>query len=262
MLLERHTVGAIEIPEHEHRDLCLHLQLAGQPDLEWWSEGSNRVEQTAPGSMILLHPGTRDRLRWQDTSDRLLISLRPEWLTAVAATHNAPAPDFRNRWALRDPALANLLQSMHTYAAEGFPLGSLYTDLLEQNLAHLLLHRFAATPITLPTRHAGLPEPKLRRALEYITDNLHRDLRLEDIAQQTGLSPFHFTRQFRSTLGQTPHQYLLDQRIARAKTLLRHTTLPVQEIAPQTGFSSPTNFVRAFRQRVGIAPASWRSGNS
>ncbi|MBW8749698.1 MAG: hypothetical protein JF584_19515 [Acidobacteria bacterium] len=64
VVLERHSVKPMEIPEHEHGDLCLHLQLSGDSDFEWWTEGKNRVETTAPGSMIVLPAGTRDRLRW------------------------------------------------------------------------------------------------------------------------------------------------------------------------------------------------------
>jgi AraC family transcriptional regulator len=70
VLLERHMVQPSEIPEHEHPDLCLHLQLSGTKDFEWWSGGHNAVEHTQPGSMILIPPGTRDRLYWQGASER------------------------------------------------------------------------------------------------------------------------------------------------------------------------------------------------
>lgn len=253
LVLEHRTVGAIEIPEHEHHDFCLHLQLRGSTEMEWWSEGQNRVEHTMPGSLILLAAGTRDRLRWSSPSERLVLSLKPELLQRVGGVDAAA---FHNRWSLRDPALANLLRELGREAKEEFPLGQLYADLLEEDLAELLVRRYAGVPPALQ-RHGGLPDAKLRRALEFITDNLGRDLRLGEIASEAGLSAFHFARQFRAATGQTPHQYLLDQRIARAKSLLTSRTLAVQDIAAQTGFSSATNFVRAFRQRVGVPPLAW-----
>ena len=100
--------------------------------------------------------------------------------------------------------------------------------------------------------------PQLRRAMEFITSSLDRNVSLEEIAHEVGLSPFHFAREFRAVTGQTPYQYLLDQRMARAKHLLRNHDWPVHEIATMTGFSSPVNFVRAFRQRVGATPGVWR----
>jgi AraC family transcriptional regulator len=72
------------------------------------------------------------------------------------------------------------------------------------------------------------------------------------------LSPFHFAREFRSSTGRTAYQYLLDQRIERAKHLLKHRSWQVHEIAQMTGFHSPVNFVRTFRQRVGQTPGAWR----
>ena len=92
-----------------------------------------------------------------------------------------------------------------------------------------------------------------------MTENLHRDVHLDEIARETGLSSFHFAREFRATTGQTPYQYLLDQRITRAKFLLRAKTSTVQDIAYETGFGSAVNFVRAFRQRVGVTPGAWQA---
>lgn len=259
VLLERHKVGAIEIPEHEHREFCLHLQLSGTPEMEWWSEGKNRVEQTSPGSMILLAPGTRDRLHWQASSERLILSLQPDLLNRTAEELSIKAgADFENRWSLRDPALENLLLEMHKQAEAEWPLGSLYADLLASGLATSVLRRYGAGAVPALSASGKLPLPKLRRAMDYITENLHRDLRLEEIAHELELSPFHFARVFRESSGQTPYQYLLDQRIARAKALLRLGTTPVQDIAKESGFTSPASFVRAFRERVGVTPGEWR----
>jgi AraC family transcriptional regulator len=68
-LLEQHLVKAGEIPEHEHQDFCIHLQLSGNADFEGWSEGKHSTERTEPGALIVLAPGTRDRLLWQGTSE-------------------------------------------------------------------------------------------------------------------------------------------------------------------------------------------------
>ena len=95
--------------------------------------------------------------------------------------------------------------------------------------------------------------------MEYITANLDRDIGLDEIASQIHLSPFHFARNFRAVTGQTPYQYLLDQRMDRAKLLLKkNRAWSVQEIASMAGFLSAASFVRAFRQRVGQSPGEWR----
>jgi AraC family transcriptional regulator len=93
--------------------------------------------------------------------------------------------------------------------------------------------------------------------LEFITDNLHREVRLKDVARTAGLSQFHFARLFREATRQTPHQYQLE-RIARAKYLLRTTSSRIDEIRIAVGFLSAASFSRSFTSREGMSPQSWR----
>jgi AraC family transcriptional regulator len=258
VLLERHKVSAIEIPEHTHREMCLHLQVSGQDAMEWWSGGRHGVEKTAPGSMILLPAGTEDRLRWHGESERLILTLRPELLERIAEESSGVAPEFEARWSLKDAGLRRLLAEMGREASEGWPLGRLYADLTAVGLVNQLLRRHAAHPVDPGLQKGGLPMPQLRHAMEFISANLDRNLSLEEIAREVRLSQFHFVREFRAVTCQTPYQYLLDQRMERARQLLRNRSWTVQEIASMTGFSSPANFVRTFRQRVGVTPGAWR----
>ncbi|MDE1163750.1 MAG: AraC family transcriptional regulator [Acidobacteriaceae bacterium] len=259
VLMERHDVGSIEIPEHQHNELCLHLQLAGTPEMEWWNDGRNRVETTAPGSMILLAPGTRDRLRWTDTSSRLVVSVKADLLERVAEEAGLKSGvDFANRWALRDAGLARLMQQMQREAADGFPLGGLYVDQLETRLVQALVRGYGSFDGRLRGFEGRLPQEKLRRALEFMTDNLHRDVRLAEVATELQMSESHLSHKFRASTGQTPYQYVLEQKLERAKRLLRMGGMSVKEIAAEVGFSSDVNFVRAFRQKVGVSPASWK----
>ncbi len=260
LLLERHLVKAAEIPEHEHRDFCIHLQLSGNADFEWWSGGEHRIEKTEPGVLIVLPPGTRDRLLWQGPSNRLILSIQPEQLSIFAAELGSTrVPEFEAKWAVRDHGLRQLITEMGREAQADWPLGGLYADLLRIGLQSQLLRRHALGNAYVPEAKGGLIMPRLRRALEYITENLKSDLRLEDIARELNLSPFHFAREFRNSTRQTPYQYLLDQRMERAKMLLKIGRDSIQEIASDCGFSSPVNFTRTFRQRVGMPPGAWRN---
>lgn len=261
VLLENHSVSAIEIPEHEHRELCIHLQTNGNEAAEWWAEGRHGIERTAPGTMLLVPAGSTHRLRWQGASERVILSLHPDRLNQVAEEAGASSPEFETQWSLRDAGLRQIILDMGHQASEGWPLGRLYAELTVAGFVNRLLHRYAVTPVNTGRIKGGLPVPQLRHVMEYITANLERNVSLEEIAREVNLSPFHFARSFRSVTGQTPYQYLLDQRMARAKFLLKTRDWPVQEVAQMTGFHSPVNFVRTFRQRVGQAPGAWRKGN-
>jgi AraC family transcriptional regulator len=208
--------------------------------------------------MILLPAGTEDRLRWQGASERLILSVHSSLLESVANETNTPSPEFAAQWSLRDPGLQQIVLDLGRQVAEGWPLGRLYADLSVTGFVGHLLRRHAANPIDLGTVKGGLPLPQLRHVMEYITANLDHDLSLDEIASQIRLSPFHFARNFRAVTGQTPYQYLLDQRMDRAKQILKRHPWSVQEIASMTGFRSAASFVRAFRQRVGQTPGEWR----
>jgi AraC family transcriptional regulator len=90
-----------------------------------------------------------------------------------------------------------------------------------------------------------------------VGDNLAADLTLAEIAHEVGMSPYHFSRIKLST-GLPPHQYVMRQRIERAKALLTNTDLPVGVVAQEVGFASPSHFAQQFRRLVGTSPRSFR----
>lgn len=117
------------------------------------------------------------------------------------------------------------------------------------------------------TRHGerALSLPALRTehgaadaARELIDDCHAEDLRLEDIALQVSLSPFHLVRVFKARFGLTPHAYLVQTRVRRARALLR-TPLRLADIAASVGFSDQSHFTRHFKRKHGVTPGAYRN---
>ena len=101
-----------------------------------------------------------------------------------------------------------------------------------------------------------------RRAVEaalWIEANAHDDIKLEDAARQSGLSPFHFLRLFSDALGATPHQYLVRSRLRNAARLLTDHTRSITDIAFDVGFGDLSNFVRTFHRAAGVSPRHFRA---
>jgi len=86
-------------------------------------------------------------------------------------------------------------------------------------------------------------------------------LDLEALARAAAVSPRHFSRSFRRTFGETPHQYLLTRRIERARHLLRTTDMQVAEVCLSVGFNSVGSFTTTFRRHVGVSPTEYRRAN-
>ncbi|HEY0573253.1 MAG TPA: helix-turn-helix domain-containing protein [Pseudonocardia sp.] len=106
-----------------------------------------------------------------------------------------------------------------------------------------------------PTPRGSVLEPVLR----WMEDNSAKDLTLDDIATRAGMSTRTLNRRFREQTGSTPLQWLLRTRIRQAQYLLETTSHPVDRIATQAGFGSPTAFRDRFKRVVGTSPNTYRA---
>src|SRR6266446_2017321 len=109
-----------------------------------------------------------------------------------------------------------------------------------------------------PRIRGGLPPRALRRVREFIEAHLEENIGVQVLASTAGLSMCHFARAFKRSEGVTPHNYLVQRRVRRAKDLLAATDLPLSEIALASGFSDQSHCARRFREHVGVTPSSYR----
>lgn len=103
------------------------------------------------------------------------------------------------------------------------------------------------------------PARHLLRAKDLADARYFEPLAVADMARAAGLSPAHFSREFRRTFGEAPHQYLLTRRLERAASLLRNTDRTVTEICFAVGLSSMGSFVTSFRRVYGATPLAYRA---
>ncbi len=111
-----------------------------------------------------------------------------------------------------------------------------------------------------PAMHrGGLSSARLRKVTEFLQARLAEDVALVELAAIAELSPHHFLRAFKRSTGSTPHAWLTQRRIERAKELmLVHPAMPLIEVAFCVGYASQTAFGAAFKRIVGATPAEWR----
>lgn len=97
-----------------------------------------------------------------------------------------------------------------------------------------------------------------RRVLEYIDDNLHRNITLEELAGVAARSKYHFARLFTASLGMSPLRYVTHRRIEAARRMLRESGMSVAEVAVACGFASQSHMTTVFKKSVGVTPAAFR----
>ncbi|WP_367256812.1 helix-turn-helix transcriptional regulator [Pseudomonas sp. stari2] len=102
---------------------------------------------------------------------------------------------------------------------------------------------------------------RMRLLDEFIDAGLDGPLGIQTMAQLLELSEGYFIRAFKQATGKSPHSYLIDRRLARARALMRDSTASLAEIALACGFNSQAHMTSAFKQRLGVSPAQLRAGS-
>lgn len=164
-------------------------------------------------------------------------------------------PNFRTR----DPQIEAIGMMLLTELQQKNLGGRLYIESLTNVLAVHLLRQYAATKPDLPIYKGGLPQRQLLQVLDYINDHLDQDIKLADLAALLNMSQFHFGHLFKQAIGTSPYQYLLQQRIDRAKQLLKQTDQSIMDIAFICGFNSHSHLSKQFRQLTGMTPKAYRA---
>lgn len=216
------------------------------------------------GDMLITPAKVPLFVRWEKPENCLQIRLSDRLLKSVAEDTSRGdcdrltlRPTFQSRQTEIEAIATLLLSDLR----QPQPNGSLYRDSLANVLAIQLLRNYGDTRPQLVTYEGGLPYHQLSSVLDYIDAYLHRDIKLAELAQMLDMSPFHFGRMFKQSLGITPHQYLIQQRVERAKQLLKHSKQSIIDIALACGFNSHSHLSRQFRQVTGMPPKVYRQQN-
>ena len=146
-----------------------------------------------------------------------------------------------------NPRLSALVAAVHAEMVAGFPSGRLFLDSVEQAMAVALVNGHAVRHRPVQLYRGGLGSARLRRIRELVHAKMEDDLSLDEMAQSVGLSTAHFARMFRKSTGQTPHQFVLRQRLERAKAMLRAPRARVLDVAVACGFKTQQHFAQVFR---------------
>jgi len=138
------------------------------------------------------------------------------------------------------------------------PLSASYLESSAVLLAAHVARTYVAENNPKPTTTGGLPAHKMRCVCGFIADHLGETIHVDQLADAVHLSPFHFARMFKRSTGQSPHLYILMQRIKRAKELLASTDMPLVEVAAVVGFRTQGHFTGVFHRYTGFTPRMFR----
>jgi AraC family transcriptional regulator len=255
----RHPSGRVSTPPL--RDHLLVVNLAGQVLIEdTRSLGRYARRWAGAGQMSLTPAGEAGARELKGRAEVLLVHLSTNLVrqTAIELGFDEQDAILVDRLAIADEVIDHLGRLLLNAAQDSMPGGSVMLDSLVRVLVvHLLRKHSVASP-----EPARAPFPgnmtRLQRVIDYMSMHLDERLAMPRLAELSELSPTQFARTFRAATGKTPHGYLLELRIGRARELLETTDLAVIEVGLRCGFEQPSHFATMFRQIVGLSPRAWR----
>ncbi|OLP18529.1 AraC family transcriptional regulator [Leptolyngbya sp. 'hensonii'] len=247
---------------HYKDDHAICLSLAPRPvRLMQMKAGRTYTGLYGKGDISVTPAETPFFARWDSEDHYLQIRVASQFIQNVAQATldmNSDRLELRPEFRTRDAKIEAIGLMLFAELQQENLGGRLYIDSLTNVLAVHLLRQYATANPPLPTYAGGLSERQLMQVLEYINDHLGQEIKLADLAQLLDMSPFHFSRLFKQSLGTTPYQYLLQQRIERAKQFLKQPDRSITEIAFLCGFNSHSHLSKQFRQVTGMTPTAFR----
>jgi len=214
--------------------------------------------RSVPGFGTIRPPGFSDAYRPRGPFRCTTVHVSARKVRTLAETMGSGTlPDtVPYRFGIHDGFLTSTLSALAREIESPAEFGSLLADRLVDALVIAILR--GASPQSLPDKVGRLPKIVLARVRERIEQNLSQPMTVADLASEARLSPFHFARAFKHSVGTSPHRYVTERRIERAKSLLLDGDLPICRVAQESGFTSQQHFTGVFRRFTGAPPATYR----
>jgi AraC family transcriptional regulator len=258
--LEHHLQPTHDTPEHRLTTHYIPI-LLGSPILnERWLGNRFHREFLLKGSFAIIPAGETHRSMSMDVADFLILAIDPAFFDQIAQEWKASKPlQLIPHFALQqDTFILETGLALNRELEAGCPAGRLYGNSLAIGLVTHLLRHYSTFSPPLTSSADGLSKLKLNQTLEYIHTHLEREIKLEDLAKVVGMSPYYFCRMFKQAVGVAPYRYVIQQRVERAKQLLKNAEFVIADIALQCGFASQSHFTKHFRQLTGLTPKVYR----
>jgi AraC family transcriptional regulator len=263
-----HRQPSVDLPEMYNPQHIVVIPLKNQVvDWEFFSEGQSQIvsyrEEDFSRGCVNITPanlpyGLRSHSRVEMT-ECIHCYLEPEYVAQIAhESVNSDHVELLLTIKRADLFIQQIGLALKSSLEEDRVGDRFYADSLATALAAHLVRHYSTRNHCLREYEDGLSKQKLKQAIAYIDAHLGEDLSLNDMAHELGMSQYYFCHLFKRSMGLSPHQFLIRQRVERAKRLLKQPDRTITAIALDCGFANQSHFARYFRQCTGMNPNQFR----
>ena len=263
LTLEYFKADPAEMPSAEYAQHHILLNLKSDPfRVDNWRGDDHFDLELMQYDIVVTPAGLKSGWRWREQSEVIIVTLDPDQLKTFA---HSEVGILLTRQQLADLARFNDPDICQTgiHLKEALENDGIGSSLMFEALARVflikLIQRYGHRMEAQAAYSKRFTARQHQSVLEYVSAAYGNSITLEDLASIANLSPAHFSRVFKETIGQSPMQFLTGFRIERAKEALRLQGMPMVEIAMRCGFSDQAHFSRIFKRIEGENPSAWRA---
>lgn len=259
LTVDRHISkpNELEFSGCNHHLLCLLLSEGNRQKITRIGKQKSEEPQLK-GDFWICSAQTSGLWAWGSTDESLMFVIDPLLLRRTAAEVSGldvSQVELLNTISTHDPhieAIAYLFQAELDTNGMG---GQLYAESLAQVFIVHLLRQYCAFQSKTPYHSKSDATPRLQPVLDYIHSYLDRPLHLAELAEVSGISQYYFCRLFKQSMGIAPYQYVLQQRMEKAKELLQQRKHTIAEVAVLVGCTDQSRFTKQFKNYFGTTPS-------
>lgn len=270
-ILQRLTFGSVTIGRYRHKStgcavigttqLTVLIHEGAILEMDWHTFGAGHYERVRiEFGDIQIHPSdTLVYKHWRTPSRMLFLAVDRAFANQVVANvFGKPFAEMQFRVRIRDSVIEGMAEAWREELRTGGVGGQMCAEALATALIIHLYRMYGHWEPDMRATIGGMRGGRLRRVVAYVEEHLDEDIRLSALASIAGLSVHHFSDVFKAETGLTPHHYVVERRIHRAKELLLGSEAPIAQIAAQVGFSGQSHFSEHFRKLTNMTPLRFR----
>lgn len=252
--LEAHCLPPGETPEFCLAHYVVSMSRGQKLEVEHIVEGKVHKATYFSGSIVVCPIYSHHSFCWDKELQTLSLNLKPELLKQNALDLlGTDRVELIPHFAIQDELIHQIGLALQA-ELRSHDGGSLYAETMANALAVHLLRHYSTQRHRTINCNGGLAPHKLRLVTDYINDYLQRELSLNELAEIAQLSQYHFCHAFKQATGLSSHQYLIQQRVERAKQLLMQSKMSIAEVAIACGFTHQSHLHRHFKRLTGVTP--------
>jgi AraC family transcriptional regulator len=262
--LEHHQLPPLELQDVMTTDYTVSVQLSAPITIESSNGARFRARQFVPDDVCVFPMNVPLSARWNQVLEVIVVMLDPTFVSqAIPLAAGAPI-DLSLQLGRKDLFTRAVCLALYTEMQQGYPGGRLYGETVAAALAvHLLTHYSIAPRSVLPLLEtagsgAGTSTQRLSEIVDYIQSHLDEEMSLSTLAALLNMSPHYFCHLFKRVMGLPPHQYVIQQRVERARLLLKRRDRSIADIALDCGFGNQSHLTKQFKKLYGITPKKYR----